>query len=496
VWRPGQRDNDRHPGHSHAANSKQLGKGTFGSVYKANHLMSDPNRPHEWNRVAVKLTSPTILDKRSGQLATYDHIEKHCQEIKTLMRLGEGQNFRSSSVLFLFEYFWTYRTDGKGELVLVTELLGQELDQWRQQQVVFHESSARSISATLVSALEFMHERQVVHRDLKLQNVLFRKNGDYRSLKIVDFGLAKVLDGSLANDFCGSLGYISPEMYLNKPYSYEVDMFAMGVIIFRLLSGIRPFASTNSDKLKSDTVNLRYKIQGKVWENVSPEALKLVRKLLIGREERLTAVQAVDHEWFNVQEESVLNPDYGQTQGFNAADGYSQPIVQSQAPEDPHVSTANANRFWLDGKLDLAVNILLSYNLYVGRIIESSKEEQGELIFLEEIPSPSMRTLPAYVARLPTYTERECRRICREAAQIVQILHNAKMAHRNIHMNNFVVDKNVRLCFYSLFGWKEMNGCSLTSFCACHANIHFGSCRKSSSFGACPMRKRWRKTNP
>lgn len=422
----------------------QIGEGGFGKVFIAQHVQSDRYRPKQW---AVKFTSPTIFDTRSAPapLDSYDRIEKRCQEIKTLLRLREARNL---PVLYLHEYFWTYdQRHGKHRLFLVTELLGQQVDKWLQENPVSHESTVQQISLTLINALAFIHEKGVVHRDIKLQNVLFRRNGDFKTLKIVDFGLAKVLDGEQANEFCGSLGYISPEMYLDQPYGYEVDMFAMGGIIFRLLSGTRPFGSTkktdaNQRRLQRVTINLQYKIQGTVWENVSPEARNIVRKLLIGREERLTAEQALNHEWFKRQDEvSMLHPDRSEADGFKGNDTYTKAIIHSQAPAAPQAGSST--RFFLDSKLKLAVDILLDDGLYVGHIIECTPEEQGELICLEEALDSSMTTLPAHVAGLGSYTERECRKICREAALIVKRCQIGHMAHRNIHMDNFVVDKHV-----------------------------------------------------
>lgn len=292
-----------------------VGKGTFGDVWKGTHKLAPARRAHErgegWYTVAIKKTAPTVLDRRGGKrIWTYDEVEHLCQEVKTLLRLQEGEP-STSCILYLYEYYWTYnQSTGQGDLYLVTELLGQELDQWRQSQTSILESSVKQIASVLLNALDFLSSRQVAHRDLKLQNVLFRINGDFETLKIVDFGLAKVLEGKeKANDFCGSLGYIAPEIYMSKPYRYEVDMFAFGVMLFRLLSAQRPFSSPNPEKLRSDTINLRYKIEGKIWEGISPEALKLVRNLLIGPEQRYTAVQASNHRWFVAREDSVLYVD-------------------------------------------------------------------------------------------------------------------------------------------------------------------------------------------
>ena len=106
-------------------------------------------------------------------------------------------------------------------------------------------------------------------------------------------------------------------------------MFALGVIVFRLLSGARPFSSTNTDKLRRDTIDLKYSIKGRSWENVSPHALTFVRKLLIGKEQRITALQAIDHEWFSTRgEDSILRADYTTALDYVPEnDDYSQAIA-------------------------------------------------------------------------------------------------------------------------------------------------------------------------
>lgn len=148
-------------------------------------------------------------------------------------------------------------------------------------------------------------------RDIKLQNILFQFNShDPRTLKIVDFGLAKVLrSNATTRDFCGSLGYIAPEIYQRKQYRFEVDMFAFGVLLFRLLSGERPFPSNHKDVLERNTIELRYNVLGKDWQNVSNQAKDLIRHLLINRQERWTAAECLQHEWFSSHGTSVLRAD-------------------------------------------------------------------------------------------------------------------------------------------------------------------------------------------
>lgn len=128
------------------------------------------------------------------------------------------------------------------------------------------------------------------------------------ALKIVDFGLAKELaEGEQATEFCGSYGYMAPEIYQNEPYGFEVDMFAFGVILFRLLSGgDKPFPQKNKRELRRATERLEYDINRQGWENVSESGKKMIKGLLTPNYQRLTAMEAEEEEWCRSSESHMV----------------------------------------------------------------------------------------------------------------------------------------------------------------------------------------------
>jgi serine/threonine protein kinase len=133
-------------------------------------------------------------------------------------------------------------------------------------------------------------------------------------LKIVDFGLARVLDSELTHGICGSPGFLAPEMYQYENYGREIDMFSFGVIIFLMMSGEKPFQG-NAKVLVQKTLQLAYHVDQGNWTAVSQDAKNLVSKLLAFREDRLDATQALGHKWFKIANDShsLATPHYGKS---------------------------------------------------------------------------------------------------------------------------------------------------------------------------------------
>ena len=167
----------------------------------------------------------------------------------------------------------------------------------------FTEANVVHIVHQILSAVKHCHDRKIVHRDLKLENVLlvYPWSDGGRHVKVADFGFAKVLrDGEHLISACGSPHYAAPEVILAKEsgtgYRFECDMWAVGVICYTLLCCQYPFDG-DSD------LEVIKKVQKGVFEfpdhvTVSAEAEDFVRKLIcVSTQERYTAGQALDHPW-------------------------------------------------------------------------------------------------------------------------------------------------------------------------------------------------------
>lgn len=146
----------------------QLDKGNFGYIYTCENLLVPAGSPYQLG--AVKVCQPNDLDKMAGPIVTYDDVETNCQEIRNLVLLNHQQP-PCPYILHLFEYFYNPRTM---ELHLVTELLQMNLRDWVERQPRFTEDEGREVARVVLRAIQYMHDHNVMHRDIKEANVVFR----------------------------------------------------------------------------------------------------------------------------------------------------------------------------------------------------------------------------------------------------------------------------------------------------------------------------------
>ena len=160
--------------------------------------------------------------------------------------------------------------------------------------------------------MSYLHANEVVHRDIKLENILFESqqpskdtnyehnNDDNTSLKIrlVDFGFSRHLPrGESLSTGVGTLEYMSPELIQGNSYDYAVDVWSVGVITYILLCGHAPFYGSDDDQIAKAIVEGGYTF-AYGWEGVSPKALDFIRCLLkVDPEKRWTAEEALMHPW-------------------------------------------------------------------------------------------------------------------------------------------------------------------------------------------------------
>eukprot|EP01132_Coremiostelium_polycephalum_P002196 gene2196-2707_t len=185
---------------------------------------------------------------------------------------------------------------------------------------VFTEEETKKVMRQLLNALFYLHQKKIAHRDLKPENIKYSSCDPDAQIKLLDFGFARFLsENGVPLQAAGTLGYEAPEILNNSHQTCAVDMWALGVICYIMLSGYPPFMSWSDDicdesKLDNspfwllfndDTPDLRKSIltadfQFKTyhWDKISIEAKQFITELLtIDPNKRLTSLNALNHNW-------------------------------------------------------------------------------------------------------------------------------------------------------------------------------------------------------
>eukprot|EP00586_Coscinodiscus_wailesii_P012760 CAMPEP_0172520576 /NCGR_PEP_ID=MMETSP1066-20121228/292086_1 /TAXON_ID=671091 /ORGANISM="Coscinodiscus wailesii, Strain CCMP2513" /LENGTH=637 /DNA_ID=CAMNT_0013303363 /DNA_START=32 /DNA_END=1945 /DNA_ORIENTATION=- len=170
----------------------------------------------------------------------------------------------------------------------------------------YTEEQTQVIVKQMLAALQYLHSKGIIHRDLKLENFLFCTDGDDLKLKLIDFGLSKFIKvGELSDELVGTPYTVSPEL-LRRQYDERCDVWAIGVIAYLLLSGDTPFGGCDRDGSPVNFRALRANIMRahvpfepeKIWDDVSIEGKEFIKSLLTANpENRPSAAEAQRSSW-------------------------------------------------------------------------------------------------------------------------------------------------------------------------------------------------------
>ena len=156
---------------------------------------------------------------------------------------------------------------------------GGELFFHLQKRRIFDEATTRFYTAQLVVALAYLHERDVVYRDLKPENVLLGADG---YIKLADFGLSKegVASTHGSHSFCGTPEYLAPEIIEKRGHGTAVDWWSLGMLVYEMLTGLPPWYTESRPKLYESLCSADLRFDSGPAARVSPDAQDLIRRLL------------------------------------------------------------------------------------------------------------------------------------------------------------------------------------------------------------------------
>jgi len=262
-----------------AVPSGVLGQGTMSVVRRGFDTQCDGAA------IAVKQVKKTYLENSDVDIIR--------AEIKLQGRLAHHAN--------VVGLHGSYETDDTINLVL--EYAGEGSLQDRMKRVRrLPEGEMRRVTHDILQGLDFLHRKErVVHCDIKPHNIVFGKSEGSEEGEVVarlcDFGLARSLpsvdegDKLPAIGVRGTPGFIAPELFRDEEITPAVDMWSLGVMLFRILGGYAPFRG-------ADACVRQLEMPDRFWKSVSPEARDLIQGLCVrDASQRLTAAQALNHPW-------------------------------------------------------------------------------------------------------------------------------------------------------------------------------------------------------
>lgn len=161
------------------------------------------------------------------------------------------------------------------------------------------EKRAVSYVHQILLALCYLHEYGITHRDLKPENILLENNSDDSRLKLIDFGLSKIIG---PNESCtepyGTLSYVAPEVLMEKPYNKQADMWTLGVMAYLFCVGFLPFDHKEERVIAKQTMCDPTPFPSSYWNKVSIEAKQFVDACLNKNpSRRMTVKEALIHPW-------------------------------------------------------------------------------------------------------------------------------------------------------------------------------------------------------
>uniref|UniRef100_A0A8D0HDK9 Serine/threonine kinase 33 n=1 Tax=Sphenodon punctatus TaxID=8508 RepID=A0A8D0HDK9_SPHPU len=263
---------------------RKLGQGSFGVVIEVTH-----------KETGLKWAIKKVNREKAGSSA----VKLLEREVSILKRVNHEH------IIHLEEVFETPK-----RVYLVMELCEDgELKEILHRKDHFTENETRHIIQSLGSAIAYLHKKDIVHRDLKLENILVKSSDIDEekemklNIKVTDFGLAVQKMGrseSLFQSTCGTPIYMAPEVISAHDYSQQCDIWSIGVIMY-ILCGDPPFMAVSEEKLFDLIKKGELRYDNSIWETVSDAAKHVLQLLLkVDPAHRITANELLDSQWITL----------------------------------------------------------------------------------------------------------------------------------------------------------------------------------------------------
>ena len=254
-----------------------IGKGGFGKVWKVRYKKNQ-------EEFAMKEMSKALI------------IEKNCLH-SILYERDLLSNFRHP---FIINMIFSFQDNNN--LYLVMNLVtGGDLRYQLIKNHTFPENQSKFLLACLVLGLEALHANNIIHRDIKPENLILNNKG---YLKITDFGIAKKKENQNLTEDSGTPGYMAPEVMNYQTHSFTADYYAIGIICYELMMGVRPYTGENKNIIKEKILAKQVMIKShEIPKGWSQDAADFVNNLIKRKPSTRLGYKGIyqikEHSWFN-----------------------------------------------------------------------------------------------------------------------------------------------------------------------------------------------------
>ncbi|OHT09045.1 AGC family protein kinase [Tritrichomonas foetus] len=223
----------------------KIGEGTFSHVVKA------------YSKEHGLIVAIKVLQNNSSE---YSEIKK---EISIMSHLSHP---------IIPKYYESF-VENDSTFIVMEYIEGTNLLEFVNNHNGIPESLAKKIFCQILSGIEYIHSKNIMHRDLKAENILINT---IMNVKIIDFGMSKNSYNSLFNSFCGSVPYCAPERIVAQPYSFSADIWSLGIILFSMVACQLPFYHEDQQMLGICIVQEDPEYD----DDMSPELVSLLSRIL------------------------------------------------------------------------------------------------------------------------------------------------------------------------------------------------------------------------
>ncbi|GAM27189.1 hypothetical protein SAMD00019534_103640 [Acytostelium subglobosum LB1] len=315
----------------------EIGAGSFGTVRLCKH-----------NDSGIYFCLKMLNRQRITSTKQIEHI------------LNEKNIMLSINNPFIVKLFATYKTSQY--LYFMMEYVGKgELFNYIRMESQFKERTAKAIIGEIILAVEYLHQNNIIYRDLKPENILI---DNYGHIKLADFGFAKKIEEKTMS-MCGTIDYMAPEVMLGNGHGKAVDWWAVGIVLYELITGFPPFSldpdNNSQNNLGSFLDSVRSNQPIIEFPNTFPRACKdLVSKLLdFNPKQRIgstnDAIEIKSHPWFSDVNWNTLGRREGNGPFFHLAsftNHASNSVEQSHFSSDTDLSSSGMDDLTLSDSFD------------------------------------------------------------------------------------------------------------------------------------------------